>query len=157
MRAAARIFAILGSFAVVAAIVFPILSREPAGSMMLGVFALSMLFIARELSHGANADRADDAEAKALVGPEHVFPSSWWPPVMAVAIAVFAIGIRFTPVLVGVGAAILLVSAAGWFLQHVEVGHPPPASEVPAVEGTHDGEIAKSSYDTTQEAGRDHA
>lgn len=123
MKASARIFTVLGCCAVVAAIVFPILAREAAGSMMLGVFALAMLYLARELYRGATTDRADDGEAQAEVGPEHVFPSSWWPVVMALGIALAAAGLVFTPVLTVEGAVVFVVSVAGWLYQQVEVGH----------------------------------
>lgn len=136
MKASARIFTVLGCCALVAAIVFPILSHEPAGATMLGVFALCTLYLARELYRGATTDRADDTEAQAQVGPEHVFPSSWWPAVMALGIALAAAGLVFTPVLIVEGAVIFVVSVVGWLYQQVEAGHgahgAPAAHAVPA-------------------------
>jgi hypothetical protein len=123
VKASAQIFAVLGSCAVIAAIVFPFLAKEPAGSMMLGVFALSMLYLARELSRGAKTDRADDADAEAEVGPEHVFPSSWWPPAVALSVAALILGVRFSWVLVAIGAVALLVTGVGWLVQRVHA-HP---------------------------------
>lgn len=122
MRSSAAIFCVLGILALLAAIVFPIVSHEPAGSAMLGIFAVSMLYIAWELSRGATTDKADDEDAEAEVGPEHVFPSSWWPIVMAVAVLIVAVGIKFSLVVAAVGGAILLASAVGWFSQRVPHG-----------------------------------
>lgn len=130
MKAASRIFTVLGCCAVVAAIVFPILAREPAGSMMLGVFALSMLYLGRELYRGATTDRADDGQAQAEVGPEHVFPSSWWPAVMALGIALVAAGLIFTPVLTVEGAVIFVVAVVGWLYQQTGAGHGDHAAAV---------------------------
>ena len=136
MKASARIFVVLGCCALVAAIVFPIVAREAAGSMMLGVFALSMLYLGRELYRGAGTDRADDAEAEAEVGPEHVFPASWWPVVMALGIALVAAGLVFTPVIIVVGSVIFVLSVFGWLFQRVETAHhAPPAVPVPAQAG----------------------
>lgn len=140
MKASARIFTVLGSCAVVAAIVFPILSHEAAGSMMLGVFALAMLYLARELYRGASTDRADDGEAQAQVGPEHVFPSSWWPVVLALGVALTAAGLVFTPVLIVEGIVIFVIAVAGWLFQYVEAAHgghpdrPAPAGAIPLEE-----------------------
>lgn len=123
MKASARVFMVLGCCAVVAAIVYPILSHEPAGAMMLAVFAGSLLYLGRELYRGAGTDLADDAQAEAQVGPEHVFPSSWWPVVMALGIALGAAGLVFTPVLTGAGAAIFVVAVVGWLQQQAGAGH----------------------------------
>ena len=132
MNSSARIFFFLGGLALLAAIIFPIVSHEPPGSAMLGIFALSMIYIGWELHSGRNTDRADDADAKAVVGPEHVFPSSPWPVVLAVAVAIAAVGIVFSPVVAAIGGAILLAAGAGWFLQRV---HPGGAHEVTAALG----------------------
>jgi hypothetical protein len=161
VKASARIFTVLGCCAVVAAIVFPILSHEAAGATMLGVFALCMLYLARELYRGASTDRADDGEAQAEVGPEHVFPSSWWPAVMALGIALVAAGLIFTPVLTVVGAIIFVVSVVGWLYQQTEPGHsthgthgahaasavPAPAAPAEAAAGTA-GDIAECQGET---------
>ncbi|HET7173325.1 MAG TPA: cytochrome c oxidase subunit 4 [Nocardioidaceae bacterium] len=129
MRAAARTWLVLGAFGIIVAIIFPILTRHilqvAAGSTMLGVFALCMLYIAWTLQRGADTDYADRTEAEAQVGPEHVFPSSWWPPVLALGIALLALGVRFTPILVAIGAVIVLATVVGWILQRVELGHHP--------------------------------
>ncbi|MBO0769955.1 MAG: cytochrome c oxidase subunit 4 [Actinobacteria bacterium] len=135
MKAASRIFTVLGCCAVVAAIVFPILAREPAGSMMLGVFALAMLYLGRELYRGATTDRAEDGQAQAEVGPEHVFPSSWWPVVMALGIALVAAGLVFTPVLTVEGAVIFVVAVVGWLYQQTESGHGARAEAAQSADG----------------------
>lgn len=129
MKAASRIFTVLGCCAVVAAIVFPILAREPAGSMMLGVFSLAMLYLGRELYRGATTDRADDGQAQAEVGPEHVFPPSWWPAVMALGIALVAAGLVFTPVLTVEGAVIFVVAVVGWLYQQTGSAHAAAAAQ----------------------------
>jgi hypothetical protein len=146
MNSSGRIYFFLGILALMAAIAFPIVSREPPGSAMLGIFALSMLYIAWQLQRGRYTDKADDADAEAEVGPEHVFPSSPWPVVMAMAVVIGVIGIAFSPIrfVAAIGAAILLVSAAGWFLQRVHVGaaaHQAAASDGnPGVEAPPEGE-----------------
>ncbi|MGH3798256.1 MAG: aa3-type cytochrome oxidase subunit IV [Pseudonocardiaceae bacterium] len=122
MRSSARIFLVLGVLGLLAAIVFLIIAREPPGSAMLLVFALSMLYIAWQLGRGANTDAADDAEGVAQVGRDHVFPPSPWPVVMAVAVLVGVIGVRFAPIVAAIGGALLVASGAGWFLQRVHVG-----------------------------------
>ena len=126
MRASARVWLVLGILALIVAIVFPILTRNilqvAAGSTMLGVFALSMLYISWVLRQGADTDAADRVDEPAQVGPEHVFPASWWPPVLAVGVAVLALGIRFTPIMVAFGGAFIAVSALGWYDQYVGAG-----------------------------------
>ncbi|MGH3573326.1 MAG: aa3-type cytochrome oxidase subunit IV, partial [Pseudonocardiaceae bacterium] len=145
MSSSARIFFLLGILALMAAIIFPIVSHEPPGSAMLAIFALSMLYIAWQLNRGAHSDPADDLDAEAEVGPAHVFPSSPWPPVMALAVLIVAIGIGFSPVIAAIGAAILVASAAGWFLQHVQMGsaaHQAAASDMyPVVEAPPSGAV----------------
>lgn len=137
MRASARVWFVLGILALIVAIVFPILTRNiiqvAAGSTMLGVFALSMLYISWVLRQGADTDFADRVEEQAQVGPEHLFPASWWPPVLAVGVAVLALGIRFTPIMVAFGGAFIAVSALGWYDQYVGAGAHHAATE-PAVD-----------------------
>lgn len=126
MRASARVWFVLGILALVVAIIFPILTRNiiqvAAGSTMLGVFALSMLYISWVLRQGADTDFADRIEEQAHVGPEHLFPASWWPPMLAAGVAILGLGIRFTPIMVAFGGAFIAVSALGWFDQYVGAG-----------------------------------
>lgn len=161
MKASARIFTVLGCCAVAAAIAFPILSHEAAGSMMLGVFALAMLYLGRELYRGAATDPADDGDAQAEVGPAHVFPSSWWPVVMALGIALAAAGLVFTPVLTVAGSVIFVLSVVGWLFQRVETGHSAHLAHAAAGEApTRPADGTGDSPDGTalaHEMGHDHA
>jgi hypothetical protein len=125
MRQGARIWLSLGIFAVLAVIAFILLTYDilqgPSGSMMLGVFALSMLYIAWVLWHGRYTDPTDQPDAEAEVGPEHIFPPSWAPPLLALGVALFAVGARFTPVLLAVGGTVIVLTLFTWVVQRVDV------------------------------------
>lgn len=125
MRQGARIWVILGVFGVAATVAFVILTarylQASSGTVMLGVFALSMLYIAWVLRSGRYTDPTDQPDAEAEVGPEHIFPPSWAPPLLALGIALLAVGIRFTLVLVAVGATLIVLTLFTWIVQRVDV------------------------------------
>ena len=50
------------------------------------------------------------------LGPEHMLPGTWWPLVMALGAVSAVLGIKFTPVLLGVGAGVFLLAGVGWFV-----------------------------------------
>jgi Cytochrome c oxidase subunit IV len=118
MRTAGRIFMVLAALAVAAGIAYALLAKELAGTVMLGVFAVAVLYIASVLEHAGPYDRAEvDPEAKAEVGPEHRFPPSWWPLVMAVGSGTALLGLAFQPVIGALGVGVFLVAIVGWFVQ----------------------------------------
>lgn len=124
MRQGARIWVLLGLLGAVAAVVFILLTArflQVAASVMLGVFALSMLYISWVLYSGRYTDPTDQPDAEAEVGPEHIFPPSWAPPLLALGIAVFVLGVRFTPVLLAVGGTIIVLTLFSWIVQRVDV------------------------------------
>lgn len=124
MRQGARIWVILGAFGAVATVVFILLTArflQVAAGVMLGVFALSMLYIGWVLYSGRYTDPTDQPEAEAEVGPEHIFPPSWAPPLLALGVALFAVGVRFTLVLVAIGATIIVLTLFSWIVQRVDV------------------------------------
>lgn len=126
MRQGARIWVILGLFGVAAVIAFLILTAhvhilQTASGVMLAVFAASMLYIAWVLYYGRYTDPTDQPEAEAEVGPEHVFPPSWAPPLLALGVALCALGVRFTPVLLAVGGIIVVLTLFTWIVQRVDV------------------------------------
>jgi hypothetical protein len=130
---------VLAALAVVAAIAYALISKELAGAVMLGVFSVALLYIATVLEHAGPYDRAEvDETAEPELGPEHMLPGTWWPLVMALGAVSTVLGIKFTPVLMGVGAGIFLLAAVGWFTnvvhQHEEHG---AHSGVEGAPGTH--------------------
>jgi hypothetical protein len=109
---------VLAGLALTAGIVYGLLARELAGAVMLGVFAVALLYIATVLEHASPFDIAEnDPEAEAQVGPSHLFPPSWWPLVMAAGAVLFLFGLKFNVVLMGVGFVLFAVAAIGWFVQ----------------------------------------
>ncbi|HET9875820.1 MAG TPA: cytochrome c oxidase subunit 4 [Mycobacterium sp.] len=126
MRQGARIWVILGLFGVAAVIAFLILTAhvhilQMAAGVMLAVFATSMLYIGWVLYFGRYTDPTDQPDAEAEVGPEHVFPPSWAPPLLALGVALCALGVRFTPVLLAVGGIIVVLTLFSWIVQRVDV------------------------------------
>lgn len=125
MRQGARIWVILGLFGVAATVAFVILTarflQASSGTVMLGVFALSMLYIGWVLHSGRYTDPTDEPGAEAEVGPEHVFPPSWAPPLLALGVALCAFGVRFTLILVAIGAMIIVLTLFTWIVQRVDV------------------------------------
>lgn len=137
MRQGARIWVFLGLLGAAAAIAFVLLTarflQAASGTVMLGVFALSMLYIGWVLHSGRRTDPTDQPDAEAEVGPEHIFPPSWAPPLLALGIALFAVGIRFTPVLLAVGSTIIVLTLFSWIVQRVDVArmqHATPHAEL---------------------------
>lgn len=125
MRQGARIWIFLGLFGVAAAVAFGLLTIDivqgASGTVMLGVFGVSMLYIAWVLHHGRHTDPTDQPDAEAFVGPEHIFPPSWAPPLLALGIAMFVCGVRFTPVLLAIGGVIVVMTLFTWIVQRIDV------------------------------------
>ena len=118
MKSAGRIFMVLSGLALAAGVVYGLLAKELAGAVMLGVFAVALLYIATVLEHAAPFDFAEnEPEAEPEVGPSHLFPPSWWPIVMAIGAGLFVIGLKFNVVLMGLGFLIFAVAMVGWFIQ----------------------------------------
>ena len=108
----------LAGLAVIAAIVYGLVAKELAGAVMLGVFSVALLYIATVLEHAGPYDHAEnEPEAKAEVGPSHLFPSSWWPILMATGAVLFLIGLKFNVVLMALGAVLFFSAMLGWFVQ----------------------------------------
>jgi hypothetical protein len=143
MKSSGRIFMALSGLAVVAAVIYALVAKELAGAVMLGVFSVALLYIATVLEHAGPYDHAEvDQEAEPELGPEHMLPGSIWPLVMAVGAAAVLFGIKFAPVLLGIGAGIFLLAAVGWFVniqhQHAEHGGPGGPSGAPGTHGPGD-------------------
>ena len=118
MGSAGRIFMVLSALALSAALVYGLVAKELAGAVMLGVFAVALMYIATVLEHAGPFDFAEtEPEAEAEVGPSHLYPPSWWPMVMAVGAVVAILGLKFNVILMAVGIAAFLVAAVGWFVQ----------------------------------------
>ncbi len=109
---------VLSGLGLSAALTYGLVAKELAGAVMLGVFAVALLYIATVLEHAGPYDFAEtDQEAAAEVGPSHLFPPSWWPLVMALGAVIFLLGLKFNTILLAVGIAAFLVAAVGWFVQ----------------------------------------
>lgn len=125
MRQGARIWVFLGLLGIAATIAFGLLTagilQLMSGTVMLGVFGISMLYIAWVLHFGRHTDPTDQPDAVAEVGPEHVFPTSWSPPLLALGVALFACGVRFTPVLMAVGGILVVLTLFSWIVQRVDL------------------------------------
>ena len=118
MKPTGHIFMVLAGLALVAAIVYGLLASELAGAVMLGVFAVALLYIATVLTSAGQFDTAEnDPDAEPEIGPEHAFPPSWWPVIMAVGACAAIIGLKFSVLVLGLGFAVFLVATIGWFLQ----------------------------------------
>src|SRR5437764_6240134 len=145
MKSSGRIFMALSGLAVVAAVAYALIAKELAGAVMLGVFSVALLYIATVLEHAGPYDRAEvDEDAEPELGPEHMLPGTWWPLVMALGAALTVIGIKFTTVLMGVGAGIFLLAAVGWFVnvmhQHEAHGAHGGAAGAPGTHGPGEGQ-----------------
>src|SRR5947209_19496590 len=107
----------LAGLAVVAGVTYALWTKELAGSVMLGVFSVALLYIATVLEHAGPYDHAEvDEDAEPELGPEHMLPGSIWPLVMAVGAAAVLFGNKFAPVQRGIGAGIFLLAAAVMFV-----------------------------------------
>src|SRR5437763_3839098 len=105
----------LSGLAVVAAVTYALWTKELAGSVMLGVFSVALLYIATVLEHAGPYDHAEvNEDAEPELGPEHMLPGSWWPLVMAAGLAGGLLGIKFAPAVMGVGAGVFLLAGGGW-------------------------------------------
>jgi hypothetical protein len=109
---------VLSGLALTAGVVYGLIAKELAGAVMLGVFAVALLYIATVLEHASPYDFAEtEPDAEPEVGPSHLFPPSWWPMVMAIGAVLFVIGLKFNVVLMGAGFVIFAVAVIGWFIQ----------------------------------------
>ena len=118
MKAAGHIFMVLSVLALAAGITYGLIAHELAGAVMLGVFAVALVYIATVLTGAGPYDHAEnDQDAEPQVGPEHLFPPSWWPIVMALGAVVFVLGLKFNVVVMAVGVGAFLVATVGWFVQ----------------------------------------
>src|SRR5438105_5722960 len=130
---------VLAGLGLAAGLTYGLVAKELAGAVMLGVFSVALLYIATVLEHAGPYDRAEvDEEAEPELGPEHMLPGTWWPLVMAVGAVSTVLGIKFTPVLIGVGAGIFLLAGVGWFVNitHQHEAHGAHGGEAGAP-GTH--------------------
>jgi hypothetical protein len=137
----------LAAMAVVAATAYALIAKELAGAVMLGVFSVALLYIATVLEHAGPYDRAEvDETAEPELGPEHMLPGTWWPLVMALGAVSTVLGIKFTPVLMGLGAGIFLTAAIGWFVnivhQHEAHGAHGGVEGAPGTHGPGEGHAA---------------
>ena len=122
MHVEARLFEFLTAFFFVAAIVYVILSHEPAGSA--GLFltgGLSLIigtyfrFVARRLEERPEDD--PDAEVSDGAGEIGFFsPGSYWPVILAGAVALTGISLAFMYFWAVAISAILIVMAVGGLL-----------------------------------------
>src|SRR5437773_3346318 len=107
MRSAGRIFMVLSALALIAGVTYGLAAKELAGAVLLGVFAVALLYIATVLEHAGPYDFAEtEQDAEPAIGPSHLFPPSWWPLVMAVGAAMFLFGLKFSVVVMGVGVLV---------------------------------------------------
>jgi Cytochrome c oxidase subunit IV len=109
---------VLSGLALAAGVAYGLLAKELAGAVMLGVFAVALMYIATVLEHAGPYDYAEtEPDAEAEVGPSHLFPPSWWPLVMAVGAFLFLFGLKFNVVLMGFGFVVFATAMIGWFVQ----------------------------------------
>ena len=116
----------LSALAILAAVTYALLAKELAGAVMMGVFAVALLYLATVLEHAGPYDHAEiDEDAEPELGPEHMLPGTWWPLIMAVGAAGILLGLKFAPVVMGIGAGVFLLAAVGWFVnsQHQHESH----------------------------------
>ena len=119
MKVEARLFEVLTAFFFLAAIVYAVLSREPAGTaglFLTGGLALIVStyfrFIARRLEQ--RPEDNPDAEVSDGAGDVGFFsPGSYWPVTLAGAAALLGISLAFFYVWAIVIAGVLLLVAIG--------------------------------------------
>jgi hypothetical protein len=110
MRAASRICMALGTFLLVAGIVYALTSHETVGSTLLLVSAATFWFLGLVLrSLAGESDDGADAAAEEI----HVAPTIW-PFGFAIAAVLLALGLIVTPWIVILGAAAFALASAGW-------------------------------------------
>ncbi|HEX3300493.1 MAG TPA: cytochrome c oxidase subunit 4 [Actinomycetota bacterium] len=103
-----RVCAGLGIFLGVAAIVYWFTSYEPAGSILLGIAAITFGFLALVLRSASRRAPEEQAEEELQIGP------TIWPLGFALSGAVIAIGVIESPWIVVVGVLGFAVCAWGW-------------------------------------------
>jgi hypothetical protein len=119
MHVEARLFEYLTAFFVVTAIVYVILSREPAGSAALFltgglsvIIATYFRFVARRLE--MRPEDNPDAEVSDGAGEVGFFsPGSYWPITLAASAALVAISLAFFYIWALVISGVLLLVAIG--------------------------------------------
>jgi cytochrome c oxidase subunit IV len=119
MHVEARLFEILTAFFFVAAIVYVILSKEPAGSAALfltGGLALIVSTYFRFVARRLEQRPEDNPEAEVSDGAGEVgffSPGSYWPVTLAFAAALLGLSVAFWFVWAIVIAGVLLLVAIG--------------------------------------------
>jgi len=98
----------LAAFLAVAAIVYGFTSHEPAGTILLGVAAITFGFLGLVLRSASRRTPEEQAEEELQIGP------TIWPLGFAVAGAVIAIGVIASTWIVLVGAVGFALCAWGW-------------------------------------------
>jgi hypothetical protein len=109
MNPAFRVCIGLAAFLGVAAIVYWFTSSyEPAGSILLGIAAITFGFLALVLRSASRRTPEEQAEEELQIGP------TIWPLGFAVSGAVIAIGVIESPWVVVVGVLGFALCAGGW-------------------------------------------
>jgi hypothetical protein len=117
MKPLSRICLGLAIFLAVTGTVYGLTSHEPAGTMLLGVAALTFLFLFLVLrSASSRASEEEQAEDELQIGP------TIWPLGFALSGAVIAIGVIVAPWVVVVGVLGFAICAWGW-LREVTRSH----------------------------------
>src|SRR3954447_18795401 len=131
MHVEARLFEFLTAFFFVAAIVYVILSHEPAGSaglFLTGGLSLIIGTYFRFVSRRLEERPEDNPEAEVSDGAGEIgffSPGSYWPVGMALAAAFLALSLAFMHLwLVGIAIVVLLMAVAGLVFEY----HARPAS-----------------------------
>ncbi|MBE3559109.1 MAG: cytochrome c oxidase subunit 4 [Ktedonobacteraceae bacterium] len=68
-----------------------------------------------EATSATPQEKRDKKKVTRIVTEEEISPRpSFWPLLLALSICVLAVGLMFHPVILGIGAVLVLVSAIGW-------------------------------------------
>jgi hypothetical protein len=108
MNPAFRVCVGLAGFLAVAAIVYGLTSHEPAGTILLGIAAITFGFLALVFRSASRRSPEEQAEEELQIGP------TIWPLGFAISGAVIAIGVIESTWIVVVGALGFAVCAWGW-------------------------------------------
>ena len=124
MKIEGYLFAFLAAFLAPVAVIYWILSQDPAGTVLLVLtialafmVAYYLLFTARRME--ARPEDRPDAEISEGSGEVGFFPPhSWWPIALAAAFTVVMLGLVIGPFLALIGGGFLVIAVLGLLFEY---------------------------------------
>ena len=124
MKVEGALFAFLALFFAIITAIYWLLSRDPAGSALLGltlglcfIIGYYLLFTARRME--ARPEDRPDAEIAEGAGEMGFFPPhSWWPIFMAASFSTVGAGLIFGPWLFAIGFGAICLAVVGFTFEY---------------------------------------